>query len=456
MQNHQKNIKKIRGMKAAQVNIIGGGLAGCEAAWQLLKRGHNVHLFEMKPVSFSPAHKMDHLAELVCSNSFKSNALDSAPGLLKSEMRRLDSLILSVADKTAVPAGQALAVDRIAFSRGVEKQLLQQKNFTLSRIEITEIPPEHLTIIATGPLTSDSLAQSISQALGSSYLYFYDAIAPIVETDSIDMEKVYWASRYDKGTPDYLNCPLSADEYQHFRQELLSGDKVAAKPFEDIRHFEGCLPIEILAARGEDTLAFGPMKPVGLLHPQTGAMPYAVVQLRKENHSGSLLNMVGFQTKLTWPEQERIFRLIPGLENVQFARMGSIHRNTYMHSPSLLQTSLQLKKNPRLFFAGQITGVEGYMESTAMGLLAGLNAAAVLEGRRLDPPPASTAIGALAHYITSDDAANNFQPMNINFGILKTLAAKKMKKKEKHLLYVGRALQDLSEWMNTLPSPGHS
>jgi methylenetetrahydrofolate--tRNA-(uracil-5-)-methyltransferase len=435
-------------MKSAQVIIIGGGLAGCEAAWQLLRRGHAVHLFEMKPQKFSPAHKTDHLAELVCSNSLKSNNLDCAPGLLKDEMRRLNSLILSAADQTAVAAGSALAVDRIEFARKVEASLIEQKNFTLSRVEIAEIPSDALTIIATGPLTSDPLAQAINQMLGGSYLYFYDAIAPIVDADSINLEKVYWASRYDKGTPDYLNCPFSAEEYKHFRQELLAGEKVTAQAFEEIKHFEGCLPVEVLAARGEDTLAFGPMKPVGLINPRTGAMPYAVVQLRRENTSGTLFNLVGFQTKLTWPEQERIFRLIPGLENAQFARMGSIHRNTYINSPSLLRPSLQLKTNPNILFAGQITGVEGYMESTAMGLLAGLNAASVLEGKQFQPPPATTAIGALARYITSPEYAKNFQPMNINFGILESLITKKMKKKDKHILYIRRALETLNDWMH--------
>jgi methylenetetrahydrofolate--tRNA-(uracil-5-)-methyltransferase len=434
-------------MKSAQVIIIGGGLAGCEAAWQLLQRGHAVHLFEMKPQKFSPAHKSEHLAELVCSNSLKSNNLDSAPGLLKEEMRRLNSLILCVADQTSVAAGSALAVNRTEFASKVESNLLKQKNFQLSRVEIAEIPSDALTIIATGPLTSDLLSQSIHQILGGSYLYFYDAIAPIVEADSINMEKVYWASRYDKGTPDYLNCPLSEEEYKRFRQELLTGEKVAAKAFEEAKHFEGCLPVEVLAARGEDTLAFGPMKPVGLINPRTGAMPYAVVQLRRENTSGSLFNLVGFQTKLTWPEQERIFRLLPGLENAQFARKGSIHRNTYINSPSLLQPSLQLKTDQNIFFAGQITGVEGYTESTAMGLLAGLNAASLLEGKQLQPPPATTAIGALLHYITSPESSANFQPMNVNFGILERLPVQKMRKREKHILYVKRALQAVSDWM---------
>ena len=441
-------------MKSAQVIIIGGGLAGCEAAWQLLRRGHAVHLFEMKPQKYSPAHKMEHLAELVCSNSLKSNDPHSAPGLLKAEMRKLNSLIVSVADHTAVAAGSALAVDRVDFARKVEESLLQQNNFTLSRSEITQIPTEALSIIATGPLTSDLLAQSIHQMLGGTYLYFYDAIAPIVDAGSINMEKVYWASRYDKGTPDYLNCPLTEKEYKDFRQELLAGDKVPAKSFEDVRHFEGCLPIEVMAARGEDTLAFGPMKPVGLINPYTKAIPYAVVQLRRENASGTLFNLVGFQTKLTWPAQERIFRMIPGLENAQFARMGSIHRNTYIHSPSLLHPTLQLKNNQDIFFAGQITGVEGYMESTAMGLMAGLSATACLEGRSFQPPPAETAIGALLSHITSPQFADNFQPMNINFGILKPLATKRIRKKEKHIFYAKRALDILADWIkNNNSSP---
>lgn len=442
-------------MTIPSVTIIGGGLAGCEAAWQLLRRGHAVHLHEMKPQKFSPAHKMEELAELVCSNSLKSNSLDNAPGLLKEEMRRLNSLIITAADKTALAAGTALAVDRLQFAQNVEFQLKQQKQFSLTRGEVTAIPKDTLTIIATGPLTSDALYQEIARLLGSSYLYFYDAIAPIIEADSIDMNKVYWASRYDKGTPDYLNCPLSEDQYKRFRQELLDGEKVAAKEFEEVKHFEGCLPIEILASRGEDTLAFGPMKPVGLVDPKTGLLPYAVVQLRRENSSASLFNLVGFQTKLTWPAQRRIFRLIPGLENAQFARMGSIHRNTYIHSPSLLAPSLQLKTDNNIFFAGQITGVEGYTESTAMGLLAGLNAAAILEGKKLQPPPATTAIGSLLNYITSAEQAGHFQPMNINFGLLEPMPRKKIRKRERNILYVNRALQSLQEWMekNNLSQP---
>lgn len=434
-------------MKLSRITIIGGGLAGCEAAWQILKRGHAVDLYEMKPLTFSPAHKMETLAELVCSNSLKSNSLDNASGLLKEEMRRLDSLILSAADKTAVAAGSALAVDRVLFAKTVENSLLEQDNFSLHRMEMTEIPCDTLVIIATGPLTSDALADAICRLLDSSSLYFYDAIAPIIEADTINMEKVFWASRYNKGTPDYLNCPLDREEYENFLGELLAGETVAAKDFEEVRHFESCLPIEVLAARGEKSLSFGPMKPVGLINPRTGARPYAVVQLRKENIAGNLLNMVGFQTKLTWTEQRRIFRLIPGLENAQFARYGSIHRNTYIHSPSLLSPSLQLRNNENIFFAGQITGVEGYMESAAMGLLAGLNAAFIMEGRQLKPPSIQTAMGALLHYIMSPSSADNFQPMNINFGLLNTEGLPKMKKKEKNASLVNRALQSIDEWM---------
>jgi len=434
-------------MNSAEVIIVGGGLAGCEAAWQLLRRGHSVHLYEMKPQKFSPAHKMKNLAELVCSNSLKSNSLNNAPGLLKEEMRLLHSLIVSSADKTAVAAGSALAVDRIMFAREVEEKLSEQKNFTLSRIEMTEIPKDILTIIATGPLTSDAMAQEISRMLDSSYLYFYDAIAPIVEADSINMDKVFWASRYERGTPDYLNCPLNREEYKSFQKELLAGEKVPAKSFEDIKHFEGCLPIEVLASRGEDTLAFGPMKPVGLINPKTDSLPYAVVQLRKENAAGTLFNMVGFQTKLTWPEQRRVFRLIPGLEKAEFARYGSIHRNTYINSPALLLDSLQLKKNKNIFFAGQITGVEGYTESAAMGLLAGLNAALIIEGGKLQPPPLQTAIGSLLNYITSPQYADKFQPININFGLLETSPAKKIKKKDRNSILVKRALLAIKDWI---------
>jgi methylenetetrahydrofolate--tRNA-(uracil-5-)-methyltransferase len=428
------------------VIIIGGGLAGCEAAWQLLRRGHHVRLHEMKPQKYSPAHKMESLAELVCSNSLKSNNHESAPGLLKDEMRQLNSLILSAADATCVAAGSALAVDRAKFSKYIEEKLNSDNNFTLIRGEHSEIHEEYQTIIATGPLTSDTLADRIAEILGRSYLYFYDAIAPIIDADSIDIEKAYWASRYDKGTPDYLNCPLTKEEYHIFRNELLSGEKIAPRPFEEIHHFEGCLPIETLASRGEKTMAFGPMKPVGLINPKTGKIPYSCVQLRRENSAGTLFNMVGFQTKLTWPEQKRIFRLIPALEHAEFARYGSIHRNTYIDSPAHLNKSLQLKTRPNIFFAGQITGVEGYVESAAMGLLAGLNTAFLREGKQLPPPPEETAIGALINYITAKPRTF-FQPMNINFGLLKPLEGKKIKKDDKKRLYVSRAKQALDKWM---------
>jgi len=433
--------------KKQPVIIIGGGLAGCEAAWQLTRRGHVVELYEMKPQKFSPAHKMEGLAELVCSNSLKSNSLDNAHGLLKEELRCLDSLIMMAADSNAVAAGIALAVDRLQFSQYIEQHLNRQIDFHLTRREITAVPNNSLTIVATGPLTSEPLAQSMAKILGSSSLYFYDAIAPIVEADSINMDKVYWASRYDKGTPDYLNCPLTQEEYVRLRQELLAGEKVPLKPFEEKRHFEGCLPIEILAERGENTMAFGPLKPVGLINPKTKTMPYGVVQLRRENSAGTLFNMVGFQTKLTWPEQQRIFRLIPGLENARFARFGSIHRNTYIHSPSLLTSALRLKTDENIFFSGQITGVEGYMESAATGLWTGLYIAKMLEGKELLPPPQTTALGALLQYVTSPEHAENFQPMNINFGLLETLPERRIKKKERNLAYVKRALQDLQNWI---------
>ena len=438
-------------MTVARVNIIGGGLAGCEAAWQLLRRGHGVRLFEMKPHRFSPAHKLSHLAELVCSNSLKSNDPTSAPGLLKEELRALDSLILAAADKTAVPAGSALAVDRELFAREVESALARQNGLIIERREISEVPLDGLTIIATGPLTSDALARSLSELLGQSSLYFYDAIAPIVEAGSVDMRSAYWASRYDKGTADYLNCPLSEEEYQNFRHELLCGQKVAARPFEETRYFEGCLPVEVLAERGENTLAFGPMKPVGLVNPHTGQLPYAVVQLRKENLSGTLLNLVGFQTKLTWPEQRRIFRMIPALKNAVFARMGSIHRNTYINAPELLLPSLRLKAHPEVLLAGQITGVEGYLESTAMGLWAGLAAAAALDGQPIAPPPSTTAIGALLQHLTSPPLGARFEPMNINFGILDPLSSTKIRKRDKHRLYADRAMTRLREWTTQTP-----
>ncbi len=431
--------------KTKPIIIIGGGLAGCEAAWQLSKRGHEVTLVDMKPEKLSPAHRSPHLAELVCSNSLRSNDPASAVGLLKEEMRRLDSLLMAAADATAVPAGKALAVDRTLFSEHVEKALFDRPGLTTVRRECTQIPADSHVIIATGPLTSDPLAGEIARVLGQGSLYFYDAIAPIVDAASIDPSRVFRASRYDEGEGDYLNCPLDEGQYRPFRQAILEGRKIAPRPFEDERYFEGCLPVEILAHRGEDTLRFGPMKPVGLVDPRTGKEPYAVVQLRQENREGTLYNMVGFQTKLAWPEQERIFRTIPGLERAEFPRLGSIHRNTYINSPTLLTDTLQLRPNPDLLFAGQITGVEGYVESAATGLLAGLFMHFIRIGKPFAGPPRTTALGALLHHVSFAEG-KSFQPMNVNFGIFEPLG-RKVRKKDRGEHYRQRSLAALEEWM---------
>jgi methylenetetrahydrofolate--tRNA-(uracil-5-)-methyltransferase len=426
--------------------VIGGGLAGCEAVWQLLRRGHRVILHEMKPSLFSPAHKSPHLAELVCSNSLRSNTPENAVGLLKEEMRLMNSLIIEAADTTAVPAGKALAVDRTRFSLYIEEKLLSQKGLTITREEVREIPYDHVIIIATGPLTADALAARIAALTGSSHLYFYDAISPIIEGDSIDRTKVFRASRYADETGDYLNCPMNKDEYEQFWQALMEGEKVPLRLFEEIKFFSGCMPIEVLAESGKATLAFGPMKPVGLVDPKTGTQPYAVVQLRREDKEGILYNMVGFQTKLTWPEQRRILRMIPGLENAEFARYGSIHRNTFINSPSLLTHTLQLRANERIFFAGQITGAEGYVESSAIGLIAGLSASRILSGHAMAPPPETSAMGALLGYIIKSDK-KTFQPMNINFGLFPPLP-QKVSKKDRGRHYAERALNALRNWKN--------
>ena len=424
--------------------VIGGGLAGCEAAWQLLTKGHQVIIYEMKPIAFSPAHTSPHLAELVCSNSLRSNLPENAVGLLKAEMRIMNSLIMEAADRTAVPAGKALAVDRTNFSLYVEERLLSQNGLKIIREELREVPSDNTVIIATGPLTSDALARSISALTGTDYLYFYDAISPIIEGDSIDYTKAFMASRYDSGEGDYLNCPMDRDEYERFWQALIEGEKVPLKPFEESKFFSGCLPIEILARSGKQTLAFGPMKPVGLIDPKTGKQPYAVVQLRQEDKDGALFNMVGFQTKLTWTEQRRILRMIPGLENAEFARYGSIHRNTFINSPALLRQTLQLRTNDNIFFAGQITGAEGYVESSAIGLIAGMSTSYCLSGKEMAPPPETTALGALLSYIIHADQ-NNFQPMNINFGLFPPLS-QKLPKRDRGRLYAQRALKTLGEW----------
>ncbi|MGB9697930.1 MAG: methylenetetrahydrofolate--tRNA-(uracil(54)-C(5))-methyltransferase (FADH(2)-oxidizing) TrmFO [Thermodesulfobacteriota bacterium] len=430
-----------------QIIIIGGGLAGCEAAWQAAQRGVSVLLYEMKPKRFSPAHVSPFLGELVCSNSLRSNSIYNAVGLLKEELRRMGSLLMAVAEETKVPAGEALAVDRQAFASRLTSLLQENKNIKIVREEITRLPEEGIIIVATGPLTSPALAENLKIITGAEYLYFYDAIAPIVDGDSLNMEIIFRASRYGQGN-DYLNCPLNQEEYYRFVDELLKGEKVPYRDFEHPIHFEGCLPIEEMAQRGRETLAHGPLKPVGLIDPRTGKVPYAVVQLRQEDLAGSAYNMVGFQTKLKWPEQERIFRLIPGLAEAKFLRFGSMHRNTYIHAPSLLKKSLQLKKEERIFFAGQITGVEGYVESTAMGLMAGINAALFAQQKSLAVPPSTTALGSLLQYITNPQT-KEFTPMNINFGLFPALPHP-WKGEKKHKALAERALHDLEEWKASL------
>lgn len=428
-----------------QLTIIGGGLAGCEAAWQAANRGLAVTLYEMKPQRFSAAHQSADLAELVCSNSLRGRGMNNAVGCLKEELRRAKSLFLQAADATAVPAGGALAVDRAAFSALISQRIGQHPAIELRREEITCLPTTGVVIIATGPLTSDTLAQQIASLTGSEDLYFYDAIAPIVSADSIDFSKAWRASRYDKGEADYINCPLDEAQYQAFVTALLQADKVPARDFETMRHFEGCMPIEEMAARGPQTLAFGPMKPVGLIDPRTGRIPYAVVQLRQDNHHATSYNLVGFQTKLTYPEQRRIFRTLPGLEQAQFERLGSVHRNTYINAPRCLNGRLQLNNAPRLYFAGQITGVEGYVESAACGFLAGLIASADLLERPLELPPAVTACGALLGHLSHP--TSDFQPQNVNYGLFPPLENGRMKRADRRLALAERALRQFDAWL---------
>jgi len=427
------------------VTIIGGGLAGCEAAWQAANRGYPVRLLEMKPRRFSPAHHSLFLAELVCSNSLRSADLHSAVGLLKEEMRLLGSLILESARTHQVPAGKSLAVDREGFARTITDKISAHPLIEVVRQEVSALPKERPLILATGPLTTDELAQDLGRLLGFGHLYFYDAIAPIVYLDSIDMKKAYWGSRYGHGGADYINCPLNEREYDYFLEHLLRAEQVPLHSFEEVRYFEGCLPIEVMAQRGKDTLRFGPLKPVGLPDPKTGCIPYAVVQLRQDNTEGTLFNLVGFQTKLKWPEQEKVFRLIPGLEEAVFARLGSIHRNTFVNGPEVLEPTLQLKADPRIFLAGQIAGVEGYVESSAMGILAGISAVRQLQGKPLPIPPETTAVGALAAHV-SRKPKKAFQPMNINFGIFPVLN-KKIPRRYRGKEYAERALADLKAWM---------
>jgi methylenetetrahydrofolate--tRNA-(uracil-5-)-methyltransferase len=434
----------------SDVVIIGGGLAGCEAAWQVAEYGLTVDLYEMKPVRFSPAHESESLGELVCSNSLRSNAVDSAVGLLKEEMRRLDSLIMQAADATAVPAGSALAVDRHRFSAFVSRIIEGHPRISIFRQEVTELPhPDGPVILATGPLTSEAMTASLVALTGEKHLAFYDAIAPIVAAESLDMEIIYRKSRWDDDNPgDYLNCPMTEEQYRTFIDLLGSARTVPLKSFEKTKYFEGCLPIEVMCARGVDTLRFGPMKPVGLAHPETGEVAHAVVQLRAENREETMYNLVGFQTKLTYPEQKRIFRTIPGLENAEFVRLGSIHRNTFICAPELLDNSLQMKKRPGLFLAGQLSGVEGYVESSAMGLLAGINAVRLVTGQTMAVPPPATALGALLHHLTESDPAH-FQPSNVNFGLFPPLQ-KKMKKRDRGKFRSDQALTLLADWKNDL------
>jgi methylenetetrahydrofolate--tRNA-(uracil-5-)-methyltransferase len=430
------------------VTVIGAGMAGSEAAWQAANRGARVRLVEMRPVRMSPAHQTDKAAEIVCSNSFKSNLLTNASGVLKAEMRRLGSVIVGCADQTAVPAGEALAVDREAFSEAVTERLAAHPNITFVREEAVEIPEDGITVIATGPLTSDALAAKIGDLTGRYDLYFYDAVAPIVDASTIDYSKVFRASRYGKtsdgGTDDdaaYLNCPFDLkSDFLAFVEEIVKAEKAPLKDFEDIKYFEACLPVEELAARGAKTLAFGPLKPVGLLDPATGRRPYAVVQLRQENSAATLYNLVGFQTRLKWGEQKRIFRLIPGLENAEFVRYGVMHRNTYIHSPSLLAATLQLRKRPEILFAGQIVGVEGYLESAAMGTIAGINAARLAQERDPVVFPETTILGSLSTYVAAYEG-KHFAPMNACWGLLPPLEGERIRaKRERGAAMAERAL----------------
>jgi methylenetetrahydrofolate--tRNA-(uracil-5-)-methyltransferase len=447
----------------AIIKIIGAGLAGSEAAWQCARRGLDVELFEMRPVRSTPAHQTSDFAELVCSNSLKSDSENTAPWLLKEEMRRAGSLLLEIARECAVPAGHALAVDRVTFATRVTEAISREPHIAVRREEVTTVHEDDgITIIATGPLTSDGLASEIarlSEATGNStldpagttaphdpHLYFYDSISPIVEADSIEMERVYMAARYDKGSADYINCPMTPDEYGCFYDALLEAQSVEERDWEKLNYFESCLPIEEIARRGRDTLRFGPMKPVGLINPRTGKMPYAVVQLRQENLRADSYNLVGFQNHLKFGEQARVLRLIPGLENARFLRFGQIHRNTYINAPTLLRETLQMKAHTRVFFAGQICGVEGYVESIATGLLAGMHAAALANGAEIASAPRASAFGSLTHYVTRADA-KNFQPANITFDLLPPLEKKIRDRKERRRLQCELALKEFDGWM---------
>lgn len=429
--------------------VLGAGLAGCEAAWQMANRGIKVTLVEMKPIKFTPAHKSENFAELICSNSLKASRVDSAAGLLKEEMRRLDSLLLSVADKCSVPAGGALAVDRNDFSGGVTEKIISHPNIEIVHEIVSDIPSDGVVVIATGPLTDKCLAESIQKLCGEEYLSFFDAAAPIVTYDSVDMDNAFFASRYDKGEDDaYINCPMDKEEYEIFYEALISAETAPLHEFDtNQKVYEGCMPVEVMAKRGKDTLRFGPLKPVGLRDPKTGHRPWAVVQLRKENTFGSLYNLVGFQTNLKFPEQKRVFGLIPALKNAEYMRYGVMHRNTFLNSPKLLDKDYSLKKDSRIFFAGQITGVEGYMESGGSGLIAGINAANRLLGREKFIPDEYTMLGSLIKHVT-DTETKNYQPMGANFGILPPLDEKIRDKKQRYAALSERALQSLNKMIS--------
>ncbi len=433
-------------MSAPALTVIGGGLAGCEAAWHAAEAGCAVRLYEMRPVRRTEAHQTDQLAELVCSNSFRNASLDTAIGLLKEEMRRLGSLIMQIADVTAVPAGAALAVDREQFAAGVSAAIAAHPRIELVRDELQAVPDDGVVIVATGPLTSPALSHSLQERLGQAHLYFYDAIAPIVTADSVDRSIAFSASRYDKGGDDYLNCPFTRDEYYAFVDAVLAAEKVQTRDFERCVYFEGCMPIEEMARRGRETLAFGPMRPVGLIDPRSGTRPYAVAQARQDNREATLYNLVGFQTKMTYPEQRRVLRMIPGLAQAEFVRLGSLHRNTFINAPAVLRPTLQLRGHDAIFLAGQLVGVEGYVESAATGVLAGLNAARALAGRPLLVPPATTALGSLLAYIT-DRTRREFQPMNANYGLFPPLDGKG-RGRDRRRAMGDRALRDGVQWMD--------
>lgn len=427
------------------VQVIGAGLAGTEAAWQLAQVGIPVKLFEMRPKKMTPAHGSPFFAELVCSNSLRAGNIENAVGLLKEEMRQLDSIIMNCADQHKVPAGGALAVDRLAFAQEVTARIKGHPLIEIINDEVTVLPDQGIIVLATGPLTSRPLTEELQKITGQDFLYFFDAAAPIIEGSSINYQKVFWGSRYGKGSADYLNCPMNEGEYNAFYQALISAEVHPLQDFEKEIYFEGCMPIEVMASRGPQTMLFGPLKPVGLEDPTSSERPYAVIQLRRDNAAGTLFNMVGFQTHLKWGEQKRVFRMIPGLEDAEFARYGVMHRNTFINSPTLLRDTTQVKTRPGLFIAGQLSGVEGYVESAASGLIAGLNAALYFDGKDTVTPPRETAIGSLLHYITNADT-KGFQPMNITFGLIPPWPEKVRDKKLKNRLIAERALALLNNW----------